>query len=88
MQNRNWDKTGRFCICCTVILVSRWIWDSQSDVIRLHNLYSVPDDANPWGQALPSGLILVEDFITELEEASLLNRVNDDLIENEASVGE
>lgn len=42
---------------------------------------------NPWGQQLPPGLILIEDFITELEEESLLNRVNDDFTSHGSDLG-
>lgn len=50
-------------------------------------MYLVPEYANPWSHERPPGLILVENFITELEEESLLKRVNDDVTANEAPIG-
>lgn len=47
----------------------------------------MPENANPWCDERPIGLILVEDFINESEEENLLKRVNDDFIANETSVG-
>lgn len=41
---------------------------------------------NPWHQELPPGLILIQDFITDLEEELLLKRVNDDFTMDETSI--
>lgn len=42
---------------------------------------------NSWNQQLPPGLILIEDFISELEEQSLLNRVSDDFSGQDLPLG-
>ncbi|KAG4078399.1 hypothetical protein HA402_013110 [Bradysia odoriphaga] len=55
----------------------------------LYLLYcdDVPHSVNPWDHQLPPGLILIENFITELEEESLLNRVSDDFIGHDSPLG-
>lgn len=50
-------------------------------------MYLVPEYANPWCHERPPGLILVENFITELEEETLLKRVNDDVTASETPIG-
>ncbi|KAJ6617883.1 Alkylated DNA repair protein alkB like 8 [Pseudolycoriella hygida] len=55
----------------------------------LYLLYcdDVPENVSPWDREHPSGLIIIEDFVTELEEERLLKRANDDLSASDAPHG-